>query len=412
MIIFCEECGVKNCIVPEKINGKTHTFDCCGCGEPLRIAAGGAAMKTSMHAVANFNHACEIDEDKEPAKILIVDDSSFIRRVLKDMFSTAEGLEIIGEAENGQMALDLIPELKPDVITLDVNMPVMDGLTAIKHIMIKYPTPVVMFSTLTGEGTSETFDALRFGAVDFMQKPSSLLNTDLKKQQDEIAKRVRAACLVGTETIRYLRAAPVDELKQRETAKECNKFFAIGTSEGGYASLLNILPELKVDIPAAFFAVLDTDERHVDAFSQYLDANSQLAVRRAKHGERVIPGSFYIGSQAERIELIEKNDTVYLNVEKETDDLETGRADRLMGSLPDTVKDKAVALILSGATEDGVSGAGKILKEGGSVFVQDPRTCLCSRTADLTLDKYKVNHVLSSRKMAETINDFCCGRLQ
>ncbi len=406
MIIFCEECGVKNCLVPEKINGNEHNFNCCGCGESLSVAAGGAAMKTSMHAVANFN-ACKIDESKGPAKILIVDDSSFIRRVLKDMFSTAEGMEIVGEAENGQMALDLISELKPDVVTLDVNMPVMDGLTAIKHIMIKHPTPVVMFSTLTGEGTSETFDALRFGAVDFMQKPSSLLNTDLKKQQDEIAKRVRAASLVRTETIRYLRAAVVEAPQQEVTHKECNRFFAIGTSEGGYASLLGIIPELKYDIPGAFFTVLDTDSRHVDAFTHYLDSNSPIKVKRARQGDTVNPGCCYIGSRAESISLNSEKDGVRLNVGKRDSDEGAGRADSLMSSLSDATADKAVGLILSGATEDGVAGAGKILAAGGAVFVQDPDTCLCSGTADLTVETHNVNHVLSSRKMAETINDFC-----
>jgi two-component system chemotaxis response regulator CheB len=140
---------------------------------------------------------------------LIVDDSTVLRKIVREMFSADDQLQVVGEAEHGLKALELIPELKPDVVTLDVNMPVMDGLTTIKHIMIKCPTPVVMFSTLTGQGALETFEALRYGAVDFLQKPSSLLKEDLKSQHELIISRVKNAARAGIDTIRYLRPAQV-----------------------------------------------------------------------------------------------------------------------------------------------------------------------------------------------------------
>ena len=171
MIIFCEECGARNDLSTDSLDVNLHTFKCCDCGEMLMVSKPTVGIG-GFNAFAKMTPESHKKKAEAPITVLIVDDSTVLRKIIKEMFASDDQLQVVGEAEHGLKALELIPELKPDVVTLDVNMPVMDGLTTIKHIMIKCPTPVVMFSTLTGQGSLETFETLRYGAVDFLQKPS------------------------------------------------------------------------------------------------------------------------------------------------------------------------------------------------------------------------------------------------
>jgi two-component system chemotaxis response regulator CheB len=172
--------------------------------------------------------------------------------------------------------LELIPELKPDVVTLDVNMPVMDGLTTIKHIMIKCPTPVVMFSTLTGQGGVGNLRILRYGAVDFLQKPSSLLKEDLKSQHELIISRVKNAARAGIDTIRYLRPAQVATRTKKASVPGCQRVFAIGSSYGMLRFAAGIT-SLKSSLMCRlrFYRRIRVGP-HVDAFARYLDHHSHL----------------------------------------------------------------------------------------------------------------------------------------
>ena len=141
-------------------------------------------------------------------KILVVDDSKFIRQAVRRIFESDSQLEVAAEAADGRQALALIPEVDPDVITLDVHMPVMDGISTLKRIMLQHPKPTVMLSNLTMEGATVTFDTLKFGAVDVIAKPSNLGELDLPQQLREINQRVKLASRVQIDSIRYLRTRP------------------------------------------------------------------------------------------------------------------------------------------------------------------------------------------------------------
>ncbi len=172
---------------------------------------------------------------KPPYKILVVDDSSLIRQAIVSIINNHEQLEVVGEAADGDEALSLIPKLKPDVITLDVIMPRMSGLTTLKHIMIFYPTPVVMLSSVTQDGADITFDALRYGAVDFIAKPSKLETVSLDVQTDEIIQKTIIAAKVRTNAIQYVRVKPrTHEISV--LSSHCKKIVVFGVAEGGYGS--------------------------------------------------------------------------------------------------------------------------------------------------------------------------------
>jgi two-component system chemotaxis response regulator CheB len=406
MIIFCEECGSRNDLSSECLEESMHTFACCQCNEALMVAK--PTMENGVVSAFAKMDAEEAEEKtRSPVSVLVVDDSTVLRKIVKEMFSTDSQLQVVGEAEHGLKALELIPQLKPDVVTLDVNMPVMDGLTTIKHIMIKCPTPVVMFSTLTGQGSKETFEALRYGAVDFLQKPSSLLKEDLKSQHELIISRVKNAARAGIDTIRYLRPAQAAEGAKSISQADCQRVFAIGSSYGGYGSLLGLVPELNPDLPAAFLAVLYATPTHVEAFSRYLDGHSPLTVQRALDGQTLHSGCCYLASVFETVGVVNQSDGLALTVQSKPSTRPEGAADQMMTSLAATLKDRAAGILLSGIGNDGITGLGEILKGGGKAIVQEPKTCLCNDTTAMAAQKYGLATVLPGMKMAETIRKQC-----
>jgi len=266
---------------------------------------------------------------------------------------------------------------------------------------------VVMFSTLTGQGSQETFEALRYGAVDFLQKPSSLLKEDLKSQHELIISRVKNAARAGIDTIRYLRPAQATENAKSENMADCRRVFAIGSSYGGYGSLLGLVPELSPDLSAAFVAVLYALPAHVDAFSRYLNKHSSLAVHRALDGQPLHSGSCYLASVFETVRVVEASGQLQLVVQSGASARRENAVDELMISLATILKDRASAVLLSGIGGDGIAGIGEILKEGGNAIVQDPKTCLCSDATSLAAQKYGLATVLPGLRMAETIHNHC-----
>lgn len=407
MIIFCEECGARNDLSSDSLGEHHHTFECNQCCEVLMVSkpsmgCGGLNAFASMAPEENASESTD-----RPISVLIVDDSTLLRKIIKEMFAGDEQLQVVGEAEHGLKALELIPELNPDVVTLDVNMPIMDGLTTIKHIMIKCPTPVVMFSTLTGQGSVETFEALRYGAVDFLQKPSSLLKEDLKSQHELIISRVKNAARAGIDTIRYLRPAQVNQEKSVVNNRECRRIFAIGSSYGGYGSLLGLIPEIKPDVPAAFLSVLYAAAPHVDAFATYLDRHSHVAVRRAVDGDSVHAGTCYLASAFEQVKVTNQQGNVRLDVQSNAADGPNRACDTLMISLADALNDRASGILLSGLGNDGIAGVSTILKGGGNAIIQDPKTCLCSDTTALTAKQFDLPTMLPGVTMAKAIRTRC-----
>lgn len=402
MIIFCEECGARNDLNADRLKEGLLTFECGACRQMLMVSkpsVGGGGL----NAFARIVPETKAGVNAGPISVLIVDDSTVLRKIVREMFGADEQLTVVGEAEHGLRALELIPALKPDVVTLDVNMPVMDGLTTIKHIMIKSPTPVVMFSTLTGQGAHETFDALRYGAVDFLQKPSSLLKEDLKSQHELIVSRVKNAARAGIDTIRYLRPAQLTDPPKTSFNGTCRRVYAISSSYGGYGALLGLVPELAPDLGAAFIASVYAIPSHVTAFARYLDNHSALHVCHATDGQPVDAGTCYLTSAFEAVTVVGSPDRPVFAVSPRDTPNADHAADELMTSLADVFGDRSGGVVLSGIGDDGISGVGRILDRGGHVVVQEPKTCLCSETAAQAASTYGLPTVLPGMRMAETI---------
>lgn len=410
MILFCEECGSRHDIEPQQLQGDTLRFACQTCNETLVVSLVDKAQGKKVQAAMQQDEQDLQAPDVEPLKVLVVDDSKMIRRVICDIIGSDGTKKVVGEAENGKQALDLLPQTNPDVITLDINMPVMDGLTALKHIMISHPTPTVMISALTQEGALETFESLKYGAIDFLPKPSKVRGGDLKSQQDEILRKIDLVAGVQIESVRYLRRPVMDKSQTADRIPECQYVLAFGAADGGYGALLNVIPRLRANLPAAYVAVIHQAPQHVDAFGRYLHQCSQLTVERAVDGAGLKGGTCYLAASSENITVQKYQDQLQIKVESESGPAGDQAIDRLMASVASVMKDRAAGVVLTGAGDDGMEGLGAIIQEGGAAFVQDPVSCLFKETPKAAIKAHSVHYVVSDKQMSGAINAYIKSR--
>ncbi|MFO7606645.1 MAG: chemotaxis protein CheB [Desulfurivibrionaceae bacterium] len=341
-------------------------------------------------------------------RILIVDDSGLMRKAVKDIFAANNAMEVVGEAVNGSEALRLIPRLSPDVIVLDVNMPGMDGITTLKHMMIQFPTPTIMLSTLTRDGATVTFDSLKYGAVDFLAKPSSLAG-DMRDQTAKITDKVATAAGVELEAMQFIRTGVRKSPAAAGTSDEIIKrIVIIGAAEGGYSALLKFIPGLDPGLSAACIAILYAATEHIDAFVDYLDRCSELPVRRAAEGAPLKKGVCYIGSGDEYITIREEDGEFLLHVSPAPFSTRRGAIDMLMLSTAELVGRKSVGVILSGTGDDGAEGLGEIIAHGGEAVVQKPRSCMYREMPENALARCRTKFVVGDTGLAAAIN-LCCA---
>lgn len=235
-------------------------------------------------------------------RVLVIDDSAFMRKMISDILNKDPRISVIGTARNGEDGLKKIKELKPDVVTLDVEMPVMDGLACLQTIMKENPLPVVMLSSLTAQGADSTVKAMEYGAVDFIEKPSGSISLDIQNIQEEIIYKVYESSKANIKEVakplqqpsisRTIPLVPKEKKPlQRPSAK---KIIAIGTSTGGPRALQKVLTTLPEDLPAPIVIVQHMPKGFTKSLATRLDSLSQIKVKEAEDGEILQKGTAYI----------------------------------------------------------------------------------------------------------------------
>ena len=222
-------------------------------------------------------------------RVLIVDDSGFFRRRLAEIFAADPGIEVVGTAANGQEAVDQVPRLKPDVITMDIEMPIMDGITAVRRIMASHPTPILMFSSLTTEGATATFEALEAGAADYLPKRLEDIATDRNVAIRELTARVR---LLAARRARpaprpqaeALTREPVRAPAARPGSPGRYRILAIGASTGGPVALQQVLMALPKDFPLPILLIQHMPGTFTGPFAQRLSQMCKISVKEAAEG--------------------------------------------------------------------------------------------------------------------------------
>ncbi len=333
-----------------------------------------------MDKVANKQMGQERDS---PIKTFVVDDSPLMCRIMTKILSEDPQIEVLGHALSGKEALSFLSSNPCDLCTLDVHMPGMNGLTVLKHIMIKYPVPTLMVSAFTGDGSRVTFEALRYGAVDFFQKPSQQGGQDLEAQGDLLRIKVKRAARVRLEAARYLRLRPYSKASVEKHNDSIQSVVVIGTSTGGYAALLSLVPCLEKPPSAPVLISLGTQACYIEAFTEYLKNYAPVMVKRAANQERLEPGTVYLIGEEEAAGLERDGTDVKLVLGKRADlSQNEGTIDLLLLSASELFGPGTLCIFLSGDGMKGITGAKEVLRNQGHVLVQRPQSCLAPELPD------------------------------
>jgi len=315
-------------------------------------------------------------------RVLVVDDSAFMRKVISEMIEKDGELELAGIARNGEDAILKLNELKPDVITLDVEMPKMNGLEALEKIMELRPTPVIMLSSLTQAGTDITINALAKGAIDFVPKPGGAISLNIREVQNEIIQKIKMANRVNLDQINCLNSSQKKVLatKKNSRSESCILDFPIiliGTSTGGPKALHKVIENLPAHINASILIVQHMPAGFTKSLAQRLNNLTSLHVKEAEDSEIIKPGYVYIapGNYHMELELIMSQPHIRLH----QGPLVTGHrpsVDALFNSVAQTGINKATAVIMTGMGHDGRDGLVKLKKNGCKTIAEAEETCI------------------------------------
>ncbi len=321
-----------------------------------------------------------------PIKVLVVDDSAFMRQHLKAILELDRRLEVIDTARNGAEAVQKVKELRPDVVTLDINMPIMDGLTALAYIMAECPTPTVVVSSLTQEGALATFEALELGAVDFVSKASGTVSLDIEDQAEEIIAKVKAAARAKlrsrtSPTLRPQKAVIRSERipAPRSTGSDLQMIVGIGVSTGGPRTLMDILPSLPPDLPAPVVIVQHMPPTFTASFAEHLDSICSIKVKEAVQSEALLPGVVYIAPGGYQMTIA---NSVFGKGAAARLSTQSGgyqfcpSVTVLFNSIAQMYGSKAVGVLLTGMGDDGADGMVKIRRAGGHTIAESEETAV------------------------------------
>jgi len=309
-----------------------------------------------------------------PIRILVVDDSVVIRRLLSDTLSGDPALEVVGTASDGRIALAKIPVLKPDLITLDIEMPVMDGLETLAAVRKLYPKlPVIMFSTLTERGAAATLDALSLGASDYSTKPSHTVSpaVALEHIRIELIPKIKALCGIASLNLLPL-AGTLPSLKVRVRSNPRIEIVAIGTSTGGPAALAEVLPRIPNDFPVPIVVVQHMPPIFTRLLAERLASRSAIPVEEGRPGVVLSPGHAWIAPGNFHMKVIRAGAGWCLNLNQGSKENSCRPAvDVLFRSVAAACGANVLGVVMTGMGSDGVLGAQAIRDTGGEVIIQD-----------------------------------------
>jgi len=323
----------------------------------------------------------------ESIRVLVVDDSAFMRRAIARMLAADPDIEIVGSVGDGAQGLEAVKTLKPDVVTLDIEMPVMDGLTALKRIMDEAPVPVIMMSTLTQNGASATIQALTLGAFDFVPKPESSM-IDVLGVEHELRDKVRAAATskgrrrtVVAQSAVVPAALPKPALAVPAAPKpmvtrapsQWPEVIAIGISTGGPPALQSVFEALPADFPIGLVVVQHMPPGFTKPLAERLNRICGITIKEAADGDAVQPRQILIAPAGTHLVLKREGGALKARLidSSTTKTWHKPSVDVLFASVAQTVGSKALAIVMTGMGNDGTAGAGAIKSQGGEIWSQD-----------------------------------------
>lgn len=327
-------------------------------------------------------------------KVLVVDDSGFFRRRVSEILSADPDIQVIGTATNGREAIDQALALKPDVITMDYEMPMMDGITAVRSIMQRCPTPVLMFSSLTHEGARVTLDALDAGAVDYLPKNFEDISRNPEKVRAMLCEKVHTIARSNRRSSAFSvpapglpAAAPVIPAPARGNIppptpgrsaaapkRKAYRLVAIGTSTGGPVALQRVLAQLPASFPAPLVLIQHMPAAFTKAFAERLDKLCRISVKEAEDGDLLRPGLALLAPGGKQM-MVDARGAVRILPGDERLNYKPC-VDITFGSAAKSFSDKVLAVVLTGMGADGREGARLLKQSGSQVWAQDEASCV------------------------------------
>lgn len=369
------------------------------------------------------------------SKLLVVDDSAFMRKLISDFFTDHAQIEVVGTARNGKDAIKKIQQLKPDVVTMDVEMPEMNGLDALKEIMKQSPVPVIMLSSTTQRGTENTLTAMEYGAVDFVAKPSGTISLDLHKIQDELVRKVLEASTVQIAKLnkplskrgalpktsttfannesaatqsRDVKLAPIiDQTRKKvEWNKHTKKIILIGTSTGGPRALQEVITKIPANVDAPILIVQHMPAGFTKSLATRLDQMSEIHVKEAEQGDILQKGTAYIapGGYHLKIRKVGSTFAVVLDNNEPPRSGHRPSVDVMFEDVSQYSDFDKVAVIMTGMGYDGSKGL-VALKQSGNVIAiaESAETCIVYGMPKAAVETQLVDEVADVDEIAQTI---------
>ncbi|MCP4494589.1 MAG: chemotaxis response regulator protein-glutamate methylesterase [Gammaproteobacteria bacterium] len=353
-------------------------------------------------------------------KVLVIDDSAVVRQVLGGIISDASGMEVVDTAQDPIFALQKLEKIKPDVITLDVEMPRMDGLTFLKKLMQENPIPVVMCSTLTQKSSDTSVKALHLGALEIVGKPTSNLKQALQEQKKEIVAAIRTASKARLDRIKppAIRPAPVvavreklcaDAILPKKAAKllaASNRLIAIGASTGGTQALEYTLSSLNTNSPGVVI-VQHMPEAFTESFAKRLDSITSVHVKHAEDNDLVETGKALIAPGGKHMIMENRAGKLYVRIK---DGPLVSRhqpsVDVLFRSVAQTAAKQTLGIIMTGMGDDGATGMKEMFDAGAFTVAQDEESCVIFGMPAVAIERGGVRKIASLQQIPDMINAF------
>jgi two-component system, chemotaxis family, protein-glutamate methylesterase/glutaminase len=349
---------------------------------------------------------------EKPIRVLIVDDSALIRRILNDILREDPGIEVVGMISDGRKALEAVAKFNPDVVTLDVEMPEMNGIETLKRIMKESPKPVVMISAFTESGAELTFQALDLGAVDFITKPHSVFSSRLLDLRREIVLKIKEASRARVRRMDApARKAPgiphsTPASKTARPLARCNRIVSIGISTGGPKALGEIMPQIPADFPAAIVIVQHMPQPFTKALASRLNAISRIEVKEAEDQDIVAPGRAFVARGDYHIRIREEKLAFVACLDQaEKVSMFRPSIDVLMESTANAFRDRNIGILMTGMGRDGVLGVRKVKLQGGVTLAQNERTSAIFGMNRIAIESGYIDRVLPLEALVPAVLD-------
>jgi two-component system chemotaxis response regulator CheB len=344
-----------------------------------------------------------------PIRVLVADDSALMRNVITRLLRESPGIEVVATARDGQDAVDKALSLKPDVVTMDINMPKLDGITAMQMIVAEKICPVIMFSSLTQRGALETFECLELGAFDFVPKPEGTVSANLDRTAKELIGKIEAASAAGVTKRRQRpqiasRAASRPAVEPPPLLDGQLHAIAIGISTGGPATISTVLPYLPADLPAAVFLVQHMPASFIGTFVSRLQKECQLKVLQARAGDAVRAGHCYVAGDDLHLTVFRKlSGEVVLRTPSMPHTLFVPSVNVMMESVLAVYGKRTIGVLMTGIGDDGADQMVAIRRAGGATIAESKESCVVFGMPCQAIERGGADFVLPSWEIAEKL---------